>query len=293
MDRLTAMETFVHVVETGSFSAAAKRLGIGQPAVSKSIAQLEARLAVRLVMRSTRGLTPTEAGLVYFERAKRAIDEANAADEAARGASAGLTGNLRVSAGVTFSRMRIIPNLGPFLDQHPGLNIDVLLDDRLLNLVEDGIDVALRIGNLSDSGLTARRLGQSPCRVFGTPAYFERFGEPQSPADILNHQAVIYSLGESPLWPFKQGLHEHTIAAQARLRVTSSEGLRAGVLAHHGLAMTSEWMFSPELARGEVKPVLTDWELPPKDLWAVLPAGRMPSAKAKAFIEYVEGLLRK
>lgn len=295
MDRLTAMETFVHVVETGSFSAAAKRLGIGQPAVSKSIAQLEARLAVRLVMRSTRGLTPTEAGLVYFERAKRAIDEANAADEAARGASAGLTGNLRVSAGVTFSRMRIIPNLGPFLDQHPGLNIDVLLDDRLLNLVEDGIDVALRIGNLSDSGLTARRLGQSPCRVFGTPAYFERFGEPQSPADILNHQAVIYSLGESPLWPFKQGLHEHTIAAQGRLRVTSSEGLRAGVLAHHGLAMTSEWMFSPELARGEVKPVLTDWELPPKDLWAVLPAGRMPSAKAKAkaFIEYVEGLLRK
>lgn len=292
MDRLSAMETFVHVVETGSFSAAAKRLGIGQPAVSKSIAQLEARLAVRLVMRSTRGLTPTEAGLVYFERAKRAIDEANAADDAARGAGAGLTGNLRVSAGVTFSRMRIIPNLGPFLDQHPGLNIDVLLDDRLLNLVEDGIDVALRIGNLSDSGLTARRLGQSPCRVFGTPAYFERFGEPQSPADILNHQAVIYSLGESPLWPFKQGLHEHTIAAQGRLRVTSSEGLRAGVLAHHGLAMTSEWMFSPELARGEVKPVLTDWELPPKDLWAVLPTGRMPSAKAKAFIEYVEGLLR-
>ena len=293
MDRLTAMETFVHVVETGSFSAAAKRLGIGQPAVSKSIAQLEARLAVRLVVRATRGLTRTEAGLVYCERAKRAIDEANAADEAARGASAGLTGNLRVSAGVTFSRMRIIPNLGPFLDQHPGLNIDVLLDDRLLNLVEDGIDVALRIGNLSDSGLTARRLGQSPCRVFGTPAYFERFGEPQSPADILNHQAVIYSLGESPLWPFKQGLHEHTIAAQGRLRVTSSEGLRAGVLAHHGLAMTSEWMFSPELARGEVKPVLTDWELPPKDLWAILPTGRMPSAKAKAFIEYVEGLLRK
>ena len=291
MDRLTAMETFVHVVETGSFSAAAKRLGIGQPAVSKSIAQLEARLAVRLVLRSTRGLTPTEAGLAFFEKAKSAIFEADEADEAARGAGAGLTGNLRVSAGVTFSRMRIIPNLGPFLDQHPGLNIDVLLDDRILNLVEDGIDVALRIGNLSDSGLTARRLGQSPSRVFGTPAYFERFGEPQSPADILNHQAVIYSLGESPLWPFKQGPHEQAIAARGRLRVTSSEGLRAGVLAHHGLAMTSEWMFGPELARGEVKAVLTDWELPPKDLCAVLPTGRMPSAKAKAFIEYVEGLM--
>ena len=243
MDRLTAMETFVHVVETGSFSAAAKRLGIGQPAVSKSIAQLEARLAVRLVLRSTRGLTPTEAGLAYFERAKRAIDEANHADDVARSVGAGLSGNLRVSAGVTLSRMHIIPHLGPFLEQHPGLNIDVMLDDRRLNLVEEGIDVALRIGNLSDSSLTARRIAQSPCRIFGTPTYFERFGEPQSPADILNHQAVIYSLGETMRWPFTQGTHEQPIAAHGRLRVTSSEGIRAGVLAHHGLAMTAEWMF--------------------------------------------------
>ena len=117
MDRLAAMETFVHVVETGSFSAAAKRLGIGQPAVSKSIAQLEARLAVRLVLRSTRGLTPTEAGLAFFEKARRAIDEANEADDAARGAGAGLSGNLRISAAVTFARMHIIPRLGPFLEK--------------------------------------------------------------------------------------------------------------------------------------------------------------------------------
>ena len=291
MDRLTAMETFVHVVETGSFSAAAKRLGIGQPAVSKSIAQLEAHLAVRLVLRSTRGLTPTEAGLAYFERAKRAIDEANHADDVARSVGAGLSGNLRVSAGVTLSRMHIIPHLGPFLEQHPGLNIDVMLDDRRLNLVEEGIDVALRIGNLSDSSLTARRIAQSPCRIFGTPTYFERFGEPQSPADILNHQAVIYSLGETMRWPFTQGTHEQPIAAHGRLRVTSSEGIRAGVLAHHGLAMTAEWMFTPEIASGEVKAVLTDWELPPRDLWAVLPTGRMASAKARAFVEYVEQLL--
>ena len=291
MDRLTAMETFVHVVETGSFSAAAKRLGIGQPAVSKSIAQLEARLAVRLVLRSTRGLTPTEAGLAYFERAKRAIAEANHADDVARSVGAGLSGNLRVSAGVTLSRMHIIPHLGPFLEQHPGLNIDVMLDDRRLNLVEEGIDVALRIGNLSDSSLTARRIAQSPCRIFGTPTYFERFGEPQSPADILNHQAVIYSLGETMRWPFTQGTHEQPIAAHGRLRVTSSEGIRAGVLAHHGLAMTAEWMFTPEIASGEVKAVLTDWELPPRDLWAVLPTGRMASAKARAFVEYVEQLL--
>ena len=144
MDRLGAMETFVYVVETGSFSAAARRLNIGQPAVSKTIAQLESRLAVRLLLRSTRGLTPTEAGLAFFERAKRAIEEANEADNAARGAASGLTGNLRICAAVTFGRLHIVPHLGPFLDQNPDLNIDLMLDDRNVNLVEDGIDIALR-----------------------------------------------------------------------------------------------------------------------------------------------------
>ncbi len=199
MDRLTAMETFVNVVETGSFSAAAKRLGIGQPAVSKSIAQLEARLAVRLVLRSTRGLTPTEAGLAFFEKAKRAIDEANEADDAARGAGAGLSGNLRISAATTFARLHIIPHLGSFLAQYPALNVEVVLNDHSLNLVEEGIDVALRMGNLSDSGLTARKISQSPRQILATPAYFERCGEPATPADLLQHQAIIYSLGGGSL----------------------------------------------------------------------------------------------
>lgn len=136
MDRLGAMETF----ETGSFSAAARRLNIGQPAVSKTIAQLEARLAVRLLLRSTRGLTPTEAGLAFFERAKCAIEEADEADNAARGAASGLTGNLRICATVTFGRLHIVPHLGPFLDQNPDLNIDLMLDDRNVSLVEEGVD---------------------------------------------------------------------------------------------------------------------------------------------------------
>ena len=291
MDRLTAMETFVHVIETGSFSAAAKRLGIGQPAVSKSIAQLETRLAVRLVLRSTRGLTPTEAGLVFFEKAKRAIDEANAADDAARGAGAGLTGTLRISAPVTFARMHIIPHLGPFLTQFPELNVDVVLDDRSLNLVEEGIDVALRMGNLNDSSLTARKIGESPCVILGTPAYFERFGEPATPADVLQHQAIIYTRGEGSHWCFTQGDQEYPIVAHGRVRVTAAEGVRAAVLSHLGLTLSSTWMFAPELASGEVKTVLADWKLPARDLWAVYATGRMASAKARAFVEYVEQLL--
>ncbi|QCG68422.1 LysR family transcriptional regulator [Pseudomonas veronii] len=290
MDRLTAMETFVHVVETGSFSAAAKRLGIGQPAVSKSVAQLEARLAVRLVLRSTRGLTPTEAGLAYFEKAKRAIDEANEADDAACSAGAGLSGNLRISAAVTFASLHILPHLGPFLEQYPGLNIDVVLDDHSLNLVEEGIDVALRMGNQNDSGLTARKIGASPCHILGTPAYFERFGEPATPADLLRHQAVIYTQGEGARWTFTRDAREYPIVVHGRLHITAAEGVRAAVLNHLGLTLASAWMFAPELASGAVKPVLTDWHLPARDLWAVFPTGRMASAKARAFVEYVERL---
>jgi DNA-binding transcriptional LysR family regulator len=291
MDRLTAMETFVHVVETGSFSAAAKRLGIGQPAVSKSIAQLEARLAVRLVLRSTRGLSPTEAGLAFFEKAKRAIDEANAADDAARGAGAGLSGNLRVSASVTFARMHIIPQLGAFLAQYPEITVDVILDDRSLNLVEEGIDVALRMGNLDDSNLTARKIGESPCVILATPAYFERCGEPATPEDLMQHEAIIYTRGEGAHWSFTQGDTTYPIVAHGRVRVTAAEGVRAAVLSDLGLTLSSTWMFAPELASGEVKTVLTDWKLPARDLWAVFPTGRMASAKARAFVAYVEQLL--
>lgn len=293
MDRLAAMETFVYVVETGSFSAAARRLNIGQPAVSKAIAQLEARLAVRLLLRSTRGLTPTEAGLAFFERAKRAIEESDEADNAARGAASGLSGNLRICAAVTFGRLHIVPHLGPFLDQNPELNIDLMLDDRNINLVEEGVDLALRLGALSDSGLTARKIAECRRVMLGTPAYFAKHGEPTCPADLSEHQAIIYSLGGSANGPFKKADEEQPVIINGRIRVSAAEGLRAAVLTDQGLALASEWMFAPELANGTVREAMRDWTLPNQDLWAVFPTGRMASAKARAFVEYVQGLLTK
>jgi DNA-binding transcriptional LysR family regulator len=280
-------------VETGSFSAAARRLNIGQPAVSKAIAQLESRLAVRLLLRSTRGLTPTEAGLAFFERAKRAIEESDEADNAARGAASGLTGNLRICTAVTFGRIHIVPHLGPFLDQNPDLNIDLLLDDRNLNLVEEGVDIALRMGALSDSGLTARKIAECRRVVLGTPAYFDKHGEPTCPADLCKHQAVVYALGGGANWQFRNASEEQSVIINGRIRVSAAEGLREAVLANLGLTMASEWMFAPELASGAVRAVMTDWTLPKQDLWAVFPTGRMASAKARAFLEYVEGLLTK
>jgi DNA-binding transcriptional LysR family regulator len=284
------METFVRVVETGSFSAAARGLNVGQPAVSKSVAQLEARLGVRLLMRSTRGLAPTEAGQKFYERAKRALEEAEEAEIDARGAGAGLTGRLRVSAAVTFARLHIAPHLPAFLAAHPGLTMDVILDDRVIDLVEDGIDIALRMGELADSSLTGRRLATARRLVLGAPAYFKRHGEPATPAELIGHEAVVYTQG-GQTWNFQRDGGEASVSVSGRLRFSAAEGVREVVLAGMGLTVASEWMFSPELASGAVRPVLTDWTLPPIDLWALYPAGRMPSAKARAFAAFVEAEL--
>jgi DNA-binding transcriptional LysR family regulator len=289
MDRLIAMETFVCVVESGSFSAAARLLDVGQPAVSKSVAQLEERLAVRLLLRSTRGLTTTEAGQAFYERAKRAIEEADEAEVAAKGSAGALSGRLRISAAVTFARLHIVPRLSAFLDRHPELNIDIVLDDENIDLLERGIDVALRMGVLGDSNMTARKIGHCPRYVVGTPTWFAKAGEPRIPADLLSHQAIVYEQGGGgSAWSFKQGSTETSIAVGGRVRVNAAEGVRAAVLADMGVAIASEWMFAPEIASGAVKQVLADWELPGIDLWAVFPSGRMVSAKARAFVAWVE-----
>ena len=288
MDRLASMETFVRVVETGSFSGAALQLRVGQPGVSKSVAQLEEYLGVKLLIRSTSGLTPTEAGLSYLERAKRALAEAAEAELAARGAGAGLKGRLRICAAVTFARIHIIPTLPKFLAQNPELDLEVVLDDRQIDLVQEGIDVALRMGKLMDSMMTARRIARCKRFVLGTPSYFERAGTPSSPSELSEHQAVVYLQGEGSVWSFQRGGSELAVTVQSRLRVTAAEGVRAAVLADLGLTIASEWMFSPELKSGAVRAVLLEWTLPALDLWAVLPTGRAATAKARAFVDFFE-----
>jgi DNA-binding transcriptional LysR family regulator len=293
MDRLAAMEAFVVVVDTGSFSAAARRLNVGQPAVSKTVAQLEERLGVKLLVRTTRGLTATEAGLNYYERARRSIEEADEAELAARGAGSGLTGRLRICGAVTFASIHLMPRLPEFLTRHPELEMEVVLDDRNIDLVQEGIDVALRMGQLSDSSLTAKRIASGRHVVVGTPAYFARTGEPTAPDDLAAHQAVIYDQGGGGRdWTFQREDAEIAVTLKGRLRVSAAEGVRAAVLADAGIAVASEWMFSPEIAEGTVKVVLQDWELPRIDLWAVFPAGRTATTKARTFAQFVQEVMR-
>jgi DNA-binding transcriptional LysR family regulator len=293
MDRMAAMETLVRVFETGSFSAAARALNIGQPAVSKTVAHLEDRLGVRLVMRSTHGLTPTEAGRLFYEHARRAIAEADEADLAARGADAALTGRLRVCAAVTFARIHIVPRLPAFLAANPELDMDVVLDDRTIDLLEQGIDVALRMGSLGDSTLTVRRLASSQRVVVAAPLYLERRGTPISPAELAGHDAIVYAQGGGgEAWIFRRADEEVSVRVSGRLHISAAEGVRAAVLAGAGFAVGSEWMFAPELASGAMRRVLGDWSLPAVDLFAVYPTGRMPSAKARAFAAFVEASMR-
>ena len=291
MDRLAAMEAFVRVIDAGSFSAAATQLRIGQSTISKTIAQLEDRLGVRLLLRSTHGLTPTEAGRTFYERAKRTIDEAEQAEAAARGDAATLQGRLRVAAPVTLARLHIIPHLPGFLSEHPALGVDVILDDGDVDLVEAGADIALRLGNLISSALTARKVGQSRALVVGASAYFEIHGVPRTPDELAAHQAVIYDQQRSggATWTFRRGTTEATVHVSGRLRVTAAEGVREGVLAGLGLSIGgSEWMFAPELKSGQVLSVLEDWSLPSVDLWAIFPTGRQASAKARTFARFIE-----
>ncbi len=293
MDRFQAMTTFIRVVDTGSFSAAARQTNVGQPAVSKLIAQLEDRLGVRLITRTTRGLSTTEAGQRFYERALRALEEADEADLAARGAGRGLTGRLRISAATTFARLHIVPRLPLFLAEHPELDLEVIMDDRVIDMVEEGVDVSLRMGDLADSTATARKLAAGRRSLVATPAYLARAGIPQTPADVADHEAVVYTHYNARNWTFRHATGgEASVSVGGRLRVTAAEGLRAAVLADIGLAVASDWMFTRELANGAVVRVLEDWALPPIDLWAIFPTGRLASAKARSFADFVAAALR-
>src|SRR6266404_6063574 len=293
MDRLAALEIFVRVVDTGSFSATARHQGIGQPAVSKAVVQLEEWLGVSLLMRSTRSVVPTEAGRIFYERAKRTIEEAYEAVVAARGSARGLSGKLRVSTSVCFGRLHVIPNLSAFLAEHPDLDIELVLDDRHLDLVNEGIDVSLRMGAMPDSNMTARRIAEGRRIVVATPAYLQRHGTPTSPGDLVSHQAVIYTppggKGEPwTSWTFRKATAEVSVVLRGRVKMTAAEGLRVAVHSHMGLAVSSEWNFSPDLRSGKVVEVLQDWALPLTNLSAVYPTGRLASTRARAFVSFVE-----
>jgi DNA-binding transcriptional LysR family regulator len=292
LDRLAAMETFVRVVEAGSFSRAARQLNLGQSAVSKSVAQLEDRLGVRLLLRSTRSLSLTEAGERFYERALQAIQGADDAEASARGVAAGLTGRLRISASVCFARIHILPKLPTFLAMHPEMDLEVVLDDQIIDVAKEGVDVALRTGAITDLSLTTKKIARSRMRVMASTAYLAAHGTPESPADLAKLDVIGRTKdGTRRTVVFRQGGNDATVELQSRLRVSSTEALREAVLPDIGIVIVSEWLFTPEIVSGAVRSVLDEWSLPEVQLSAVY-AGRRPSARARAFVAFVETSMR-
>jgi DNA-binding transcriptional LysR family regulator len=234
-------------------------------------------------------LRPTDAGQRFYDHARPAIEQVEHAELAATTAGKGLSGRLRISAPVTFARLHVVPKLPLLLKSHPALDVEVLLEDKEVDLIEEGIDVALRLGSLANSNLTARRLAQCRRLVVATPSYFREFGRPATPQDLGGHQTVVYAQrGGGTAWTFQRHSEEVSVSLNGRLRVSAAEGVREAVFAGMGIAVASEWMFGSELRAGTVEAALPDWRLPQIDLWAVHPTGRLVSAKARTFADFVE-----
>jgi DNA-binding transcriptional LysR family regulator len=294
MERFTALETFVRIVESGSFTAAARQLGISQSGASKAMARLETDLGVRLLRRSTRSMSTTDAGRHLYERAKAALEQIDNALSTARAGAKQLTGKVRIAAPVGFARQHVVSELPRFLDQHPGLEVDVVMDDAVIDPVEARIDLCLRHGEPAAKIPGSRRIGMARRLLVGSPQYFERHGEPSSPDEISAHQVVTWSADkDSNAWSFHRAHAVQRVQLKGRLRVDSREGMRDALLAQAGIAVVSEWDVAPELANGLLRPALEGWKLPTDEIWAVPTGGRLISPVVNSIMSFIEDSIRR
>jgi DNA-binding transcriptional LysR family regulator len=303
MDKLQAMATFVRVVEAGSFSAVAHESGTTQSAVSKQVAALERALGAKLLTRTTRSLALTEEGERYFEQARRLVAEIAEAEGALQRGEQQLSGWLRVAASVGFGRLKLMPIIQSFLAAHPGVKIDVRLHDNFIDLVEQGIDVAVRLGDLADSSLVARRVGTSQRQILAHRRYLRTLAKglsmPRKPEDLAMHNCIVYTeLAMRNSWPFTAGPGApdpegttRVVRVEGNLQTNSSEVIRASVLAGMGIAYSPTWLFDEEIASGEVQPLLPDWRPPPIPIHLVSPRERRSAAKVQAFTQHVAAAL--
>jgi len=289
MDRLAAMEMFVRIVETGNFSAVARQLGTTQPTISKQLTALEKQLRTRLLNRSTRRLSLTEAGATYYERCRRIIDEVRDAEGALGQLQSALTGTLHVNGSIALGEIFLAPLLLRFQAQYPELGVELSLSDRYIDLVEEGVDVAVRIGRLADSNLVARRLGSTRRVLVATPAYLAAHGTPQRPEDLAHHSCLLYAyLSSGNEWTFEGPEGEIRVRVRGNFKANNGEAIRQALLANVGVAMSPDWLIHDKLESGEVVALLPEYAPPPLDINAVYPSGRHVSTKVRTFIEFLQ-----
>ena len=288
VDLLSSMATFAKVVEAKSFTAAAIELAMSKSAVSKHISRLEDRLGARLLNRTTRRLSLTETGAAFYDRCARVVAEAEEAELAVTRLQSEPRGTLRMNAPVTFGALHIAPAISEFLGRYPDLQIEMTLNDRFVDLVEEGFDLAIRIARLTDSSLIARRIAPDRRVVCGTPAYFARRGTPTSPEDLVRHNCISYTYMTVPdQWQFVEGDATRSIAVEGNFRANNADAMRAVVLAGLGLAMLPTFAVGAELQAGRLQAVLERYTPSRTSVYAVYPHSRHLSAKVRAFVDFL------
>ena len=291
MDRIQGLQLFVRVCETGSLTRAATDLGVTQPTATKHIALLEKRLGARLFHRSTRGVTPTEVGAAYYDRCKAIALQLEEADHLPALMSSRVQGTLRINSSVAFGRRVLVPLVLRYMQQHPEVTVDLGFEDRYVNLVEQGIDLALRMGRLADSSLGARYLGTNPWALVAAPRYLAEAGTPKKPDDLARHRALLYSTAQGDeRWHFTgPDGRSSSVAVKGPLRSNNLSALLAAARAGMGVAALPLYVAQASLAGGELVPLLERHALPAQPIHAVFPSPRQVPAKVVSFVNWLQG----
>jgi len=287
MDVLDGMRAFRAVVDTGSFVAAARSLAITTAWVSKRVAQLEEHLGAQLLVRTTRRVALTDAGRVYFERCARLLDDLDEAERSVGDLQASPRGRLRVTAPMSFGLIRIAPILPEIHDRYPDVELDVAFNDRYVDLVEEGVDVAIRVGAaLEDSALVARRIASGRRLLCASPAYLRAHGTPRHPRDLTKHACLRYALHAAPgKWTFDGPDGAVTVDVDGRLQINNSVALATAAAAGVGILLTPDFVVAEHLADGRLRPVLPRFEPSGYTVFAVSPPTRFATPKVRAFVE--------
>ncbi len=279
---------FVRVVEAGAFARAAERMGLSKSILSRRVARLEDQLGARLLTRSAQGAQPTDIGQAYFERASNILADLDAAQEVVADAVTHVAGPIRMSAPLSFGTQYLGPALAEFAKANPRVELDVSLDDRTVDLVGGGYDLAVRIGQLPDSSLIARRIAPVRAVVLGSPAYLDERGRPQRPADLGDHDLLLYAnVGRGAQWRFRVNGKWQQVQGRTRFRADNGELLREAACAGLGLVMLPSFIAAPAIAGGQLEVVLRDYPLEDSGLHVVMPPGRATTARVRALVDFL------
>jgi DNA-binding transcriptional LysR family regulator len=293
MNHFHLMTVFVAVAELQGFAAAGRRLQLSPPAVTRAVAALEQQLGVKLLNRTTRHVRTTEVGQRYLEDSRRILADVEAANEAAIGINSEPRGHLSITAPVLFGRMFVMPGIVEYLNTYPDTEISAVFLDRIVNMLEEGQDVGIRIGELPDSSLRALRVGAIRVVLCASPAYLQRQALPQNPQDLNAHSVIASSAGNKAIdWRFESPEGKHILHLQPRLTVTTNDAAIEAAVQDFGITRLFSYQVAPQLVSGELKIVLEDYEPPPRPIYIVHREGRYESARIRAFVDLMAKRLR-